>query len=579
MSKKKYFLPLTVLTLLLGLGLGACNGENNGGGNSDGAGQESQQASETKSSSAKQEKINITAADGKTKLIYPDTVQLTADQEGVTWESAKPEIATVSTTGLVTAVSKGSASIKAIKEGFRDGSINISVDYPSITVTAADNKTNLLINETVNLTASEQGVTWSSSDATIASVENGVVTAKKLGSAVITASKDKYNDGSVTINVVRPAATAVLHMEEADHYAADGEWKSSSRGPGETPIYSPSSSSPSDGTCIAYFGAGDKETLTFTSDKACKAELVLTVGYYYSITDLTASFGVKFNGADIAFPSQGYEAEGTSNYTYKGISFGEVDLVVGNNVLEINMLEGAQYYPYIDDLEIYAAEAANIAVVQAAEKDPVVVNEASLTVAEGKTVAITSSMTGLSYRSNGTSIATVDENGIVTGVKVGETTISVSKDGYKTIRVPVTVTEAEGVIAVSINEGTSEGDVITFRTSQNLSAPYNYIVDEWPEGAILTIAINNEGAAGAYSMYMRARASGGYNSSTTDDLATCMEVKVNGTAVAASGTVSGNSFTDYLVGTVNLAAGANTITIKCLTAVPTMNLLRFIPAA
>ena len=573
--KKKLILPLTAFALLLSLGLSACNNDN--GGNNESKEPE-QQESTPADTSKQQEKITVTAAGDKKTLKLHETVQLTASVDGVTWKTNDEKVVTVDGNGLVTAVGKGSTTIAASKDGYKAGSIAIKVELEKITVSA--DKTSLLIGEFAQLTASQTGVEWTSSDATIASVDNtGKVTALKIGNVTITASKADFDNGSIAISVVRPAATAVLHMEEADHYAADGEWKSSNRGPGETPVYSPSSSSPSDGTCIAYFGAGDKETLTFTSDKACKAELVLTVGYYYSITDLTASFGVKFNGADIAFPSQGYEAEGTSNYTYKGISFGEVDLVVGNNVLEINMLEGAQYYPYIDDLEIYAAEAANIAVVQAAEKDPVVVNEASLTVAEGKTVAITSSMTGLSYRSNGTSIATVDENGIVTGVKVGETTISVSKDGYKTIRVPVTVTEAEGVIAVSINEGTSEGDVITFRTSQNLSAPYNYIVDEWPEGATLTIAINNEGAAGAYSMYMRARASGGYNSTTTDDLATCMEVKVNGTAVAASGTVSGNSFTDYLVGTVNLAAGANTITIKCLTAVPTMNLLRFIPAA
>ena len=573
--KKKLILPLTAFALLLSLGLSACNNDN--GGNNESKEPE-QQESTPADTSKQQEKITVTAAGDKKTLKLHETVQLTASVDGVTWKTNDEKVVTVDGNGLVTAVGKGSTTIAASKDGYKAGSIAIKVELEKITVSA--DKTSLLIGEFAQLTASQTGVEWTSSDATIASVDNtGKVTALKIGNVTITASKADFDNGSIAISVVRPAATAVLHMEEADHYAADGEWKSSNRGPGGTPVYSPSSSSPSDGTCIAYFGAGDKETLTFTSDKACKAELVLTVGYYYSITDLTASFGVKFNGADIAFPSQGYEAEGTSNYTYKGISFGEVDLVVGNNVLEINMLEGAQYYPYIDDLEIYAAEAANIAVVQAAEKDPVVVNEASLTVAEGKTVAITSSMTGLSYRSNGTSIATVDENGIVTGVKVGETTISVSKDGYKTIRVPVTVTEAEGVIAVSINEGTSEGDVITFRTSQNLSAPYNYIVDEWPEGATLTIAINNEGAAGAYSMYMRARASGGYNSTTTDDLATCMEVKVNGTAVAASGTVSGNSFTDYLVGTVNLAAGANTITIKCLTAVPTMNLLRFIPAA
>ena len=241
------------------------------------------------------------------------------------------------------------------------------------------------------------------------------------------------------------------------------------------------------------------------------------------------------------------------------------------------MKDDASRLPYMDDLEIYAAEPVTIQTVEAPQKDPVVINQESISVKEGKTFQITSSMTGLSYKSNSTSIATVDENGLVTGVKVGETTITITKDGYKAIRVPVSVTEAEGVIAVSVNAGTNESGAVTFRTSQNLSSPYNYIVDAWPENEVVTYTVNNEGAAGSFNMYMRARASGGYNSSTTDDLATCMEVTVNGAALTISGTVSGNSFTDYLLGAVNLNAGANTVTIKCLTTVPTMNLLRFIP--
>ena len=579
MSKKRFILPLTVFAMLISFGLAACNGNNgdNQGGDNSGEPQESQQASENKPSSAKLEKINITAADNKTKLIYPDTVQLTADQEGVTWESAKPEIATVSPTGLVTAVSKGSASIKAIKEGFKDGSINISVDYPSITVSA--DKTSLLVSETANLTASEQGVTWTSSDPTVVSVADGVATALKIGSATIKASKDKYNDGTVTINVVRPAPTATMHMEDADHYSADGMWGttygSTIYGPGEeSPVYDRSSGNASDATCIAYMDNGDKEILTFTSSAAVKAELVMTMAARSEVADMSAVMTVKFNDAAIDLAGKSFAGGGDTN-TFVEFSFGEVDLIAGNNVMQFDFLGSS---PYMDDLNIYAESAATIAVVKPAEKDPVTVNETSLTIEEGKTAAITSTMTGLSYKSNSTSIATVDENGVVTGVKVGETTISVSKDGYKTIKVPVTVTEAAGVIAVSINTGTSEGDAITFRTSQNLTEPYNYIVDAWPEGATLTVAVNNEGAAGSFSMYMRARASGGYSSTTTDDLATCMEVKVNGTALTLSGTVSGSTFTDYLLGTVSLNAGANTITIKCLTTVPTMNLLRFIPA-
>lgn len=577
MSKKKNFLPLAVFALLLGLGLGACNGGNNGGGDSDGAGQESQQASETKPSSAKQEKINITAADGKTKLIYPDTVQLTADQEGVTWESAKPEIATVSATGLVTAVSKGSASIKAIKEGFKDGSINISVDYPSITVTAADNKTNLLINETVNLTASEQGVTWSSLDATIASVENGVVTALKLGSATIKASKDKYNDGSITINVVRPAPTATLHMEDADHYTADGMWGttygSSVYGPGEeSPVYNRSSGNASDATCIAYMDNGDKEILTFTSSAAVKAELVMMMAARSAVSDMSAVMSVKFNNADLDLVGKEFAGGGDTN-TFVEFSFGDVNLVEGNNVMEFNFLGSS---PYMDDLNIYAESATTIAVVQPAEKQDIVIGQENIKIAVGKTAQITSSITGLSYRSANTAVASVDDAGLVTGVAAGSTTINISKDGYKTLKLPVEVVEAEGAFKVNIDNITGEG--IVTKESRNLTAPDNVMIDTFAVDAVGTLEFDVE-TAGTYTMYMKARASGGYSATDPDNLATCMELKVNGTKLDLTGEVAPGTFNTYLLGDVTLTAGKNVITIKCITSVPGINLFNFIPKA
>ena len=546
---------MVVFSALVCFGVAACGG---GNGNQ---------------SSVRQEQIKITAADSKTNLILGETVQLTAtNAEGVKWESEKPEIATVNDSGLVTSVAVGSTKITASKDGYRTGSITIKVDLETIQVTASANS--VVKGETITVQANKEGVTWTSSNESVATVANGVVTGVSFGTATISASKDGFNAGSVEITVTRPAPTAVLDMVNAEHYAADGEW-SSSNDPTEAPTYNKDTAP--DGVCLAHFGAGDMETIRFSSNKAVKAELVLTIGFYYSIEDLTTVYSVKFNGNVVAFPAQGYEAEGTSNYTFKGLSFGELDLIADTNVLEITMKEDASRFPYMDNLEIYAAEAATITLVQAPQKDPVVVDQESISVKEGKTFQITSTMTGLSYKSANAAIATVSETGLVSGVKVGATTIAVSKDGYKTIRVPVTVTEAEGVIAVSINAGVNESGNVSFRTSQNLSEPYNYIVDTWGENEEVTYTVNNEGAAGSFNMYIRCRASGGYNSSTTDDLSQCMSVTVNGAPLTLSGTVSGNSFTDYLLGAVNLANGANTVVIKCLTTVPTMNMLRFIP--
>lgn len=563
MKKTKKFFSMMVFSALVCFGVSACGGK---------------PAESKTSTSVVQEKITITAADSKTSLILGQTVQLTASVEGVTWESSKADVATVSETGLVTSVGVGSTSIKAMKDGYRDSTITIKVDLETITVTATG-ATSILAGQTVQLSASKEGVTWASDNEAVATVSaTGLVTGVKFGKAKITASKQGFNSGSLEVSVVRPDPTAVLHMEDADHFSADGMWGTSYGttiyGPGEeSPVYERTGNA-SDGTCIAYMDNGDKETLTFTSNKAVKAELVLMMATRTAVSDMGAVMTVKMNNTAIDLAGKAFEGAGDTQ-TFVEFSLGEVNIVSGNNVLEFSFLASS---PYMDDLQIYAESAATIAVVPVPAKDPVTVNETSLTIAEGKTAQITSSMTGLSYRSANAAIATVSETGLVAAVKVGETTISISKDGYKTIKLPVTVTEAEGVIAVSINEGTSEGDAVTFRTSQNLQAPYNYIVDAWEAGVTLTVKVNNAGKAGSFNMYMRARASGGYSSTTSDDLATCMEVKVNGVAVTCSGEVSGSTFTDYLLGAVNLTAGENTVTIKNLTTVPTINLLRFIPA-
>lgn len=560
MKKRKAFFQTLVFSALVCFGVSACSG---GGGDQ---------------TSVRQERINITAANSKTTLILGETVQLTPSVEGVAWTSEDPTVATVSDAGLVTSLKVGSTRITATKKGYRDGTITIRVDLEKIEVEASDSS--VVKGNTITVTANKEGVAWSSSDTNIATVVNGVVTGVNYGEAVISASKDGFNPGTVTIRVTRPAPTKTLHMEDADHSSADGVWGTSYNGamygPGEeSPVYARSSGNASDGTCIAYMDNGDREILTFSSNAAVSAELTLTMASRNAVSDLSSVMSVTFNTVPIDLSGKSFEGGGDTN-TFVEFSLGQFTLNNGENTLDFNFLGSS---PYMDDLNIYAESAATINVIPPAEKDPVTVNQESIAVKEGKSAQITSSLDGLTFKSNNTAIATVDDNGNVTGVKAGETTISVSKDGYKTIKVPVTVSEAEGVIAISINGGVNESGAVTFRTSQNLSEPYNYIVDAWPADEVVTFTVNNEGATGSFNMYIRARASGGYQSSSTDDLATCMEVTVNGSVLTLSGTVSGNSFTDYLLGAVSLNNGANTVTIKCKTTVPTMNLLRFIPNA
>ena len=119
MKAKKAILPILAGTLLMALGLAACGGkpaESKPAGGSDPATSETEEV-----------KINITAAGDKKDLLVGETVQLSADQEGVEWGTRNGEIVSVSNTGLVTALSVGSARVTAKKDGFATGSITINV--------------------------------------------------------------------------------------------------------------------------------------------------------------------------------------------------------------------------------------------------------------------------------------------------------------------------------------------------------------------------------------------------------------------------------------------------------------------
>ena len=117
---------LGALAILLALTTVACNG----GGNSSAAPSNGSKSNSQQSTSVLPS-INVTAADNKKTLEVDETVKLTASVEGVTWESSAPAVATVDGEGLVTAVAAGTAKITAKKDGYKEGSISITVNKPA----------------------------------------------------------------------------------------------------------------------------------------------------------------------------------------------------------------------------------------------------------------------------------------------------------------------------------------------------------------------------------------------------------------------------------------------------------------
>ena len=141
-----------------------------------------------------------------------------ATDKSVTWSTSDATIATVSD-GLVTAKKIGTASITA-KAGDKTATCTITVVATPVTsVTLNKTSASLKVGETVTLSATvkpddatDKSVTWSTADATIATVSDGLVTAKKLGTAIITAKAgDKTATCTITV-VATPVTSISLNM-------------------------------------------------------------------------------------------------------------------------------------------------------------------------------------------------------------------------------------------------------------------------------------------------------------------------------------------------------------------------------
>ena len=152
----------------------------------------------------KVELADASVAKGNTMQLTPTFTPANATNKKVTWTSSKPEVATIAADGKVTGVAEGETTITVTTEdGSKTATCKVTVTAaPTLKVTLNKASTTIDKEGTETLTAAVTGdvadksVTWSTSDASIATVANGVVTAKEAGTVTITATS--VADGTVT---------------------------------------------------------------------------------------------------------------------------------------------------------------------------------------------------------------------------------------------------------------------------------------------------------------------------------------------------------------------------------------------
>ena len=158
----------------------------------------------------------IEMVEGETFSLVATVLPKDAEYDGVIWASSNASVANVNS-GAVSAVKEGTATITA-SAGGKSATCSVKVSSKIVAVTSITlDKTSLSmqVGETEAITAivspdnaMDKTVEWGSSDVAVATVADGIITAKKSGEATITAKSGScIAECKVTITVSAESVT------------------------------------------------------------------------------------------------------------------------------------------------------------------------------------------------------------------------------------------------------------------------------------------------------------------------------------------------------------------------------------
>ena len=158
-------------------------------------------------------KSEMTLTEGESETLAATITPENAENKSITWSSNNEAVATVDVNGNVTAKSAGTAVITATSTNGKSAGCTVTVEKKQIPVTEvrlSESTVGIVEGSTYKLTATvlpenttdSKNVSWSSSNSEVATVDaNGTVTAKRAGTAVITATSTNGKSAGCTVTV------------------------------------------------------------------------------------------------------------------------------------------------------------------------------------------------------------------------------------------------------------------------------------------------------------------------------------------------------------------------------------------
>ena len=176
---------------------------------------------------------NLILEKGKSTKLIATITPANVTNKIVTWTSSNTNIATVDGLGNVVGKSEGIAIITATTSNGKTATCRVEVKNATIVVTNISlNKTTMSLTkgQVTNLVATitpakatNKAVTWNSSNANIVSVVNGKITAKNVGTAIITATTSNGKKATCRVNVKNVTiAVNSIKLKQIDRTIAVG---------------------------------------------------------------------------------------------------------------------------------------------------------------------------------------------------------------------------------------------------------------------------------------------------------------------------------------------------------------------
>ncbi len=381
------------------------------------------------------------AISGASTVIVGFTINLSDAVAGGTWSSSNTSVATVSSSGVVSALSPGTVSINYTLPGGCQATHVVTVTaLPGIQGTA-----NVCIGSTRTLTDSISGGHWSSSNTAIATVgsSTGIVTGISSGTCTLTYTVGAYiTTVTFTVNFAAPISGSTLVGVGGTITLSDasggGVWLSSL-----TPVATVGSST----GVVTGISVGTATIYYVVSLTGCSTSIVVTVNI--PIHAIHGSSSVC-SGSTITL------ADSTAGGTWSS-SNTAVATVISSTGVVTGVSAGTCAISYT----VGTNSATFIVTVNAAP--PI---SGGSTVGVGGTITLSDASPGGTWLSSLTPVATVGSStGIVTGVAGGTATIYyVTTAGCYTYHI-ITVTTTPSVHSIGGTASACEGSTRTLTDS------------------------------------------------------------------------------------------------------------------